>query len=637
MQSLRNKQIREVLDEDMNVNRRVFDREKEQVRVFQENILPKKTRDMEAEIGVDKLIENINKILENKLSSLEYLLSKITGTSDIGDAEGRRSYNAIISNGDFITAFNQLVRVYTTQGISRNSQEIIKVKFQEIKPNIDAIIYGIEELVQYLFESGKSDKEIFQLVRSQAVYDIVKGQLYRGASYKIIEQGDIEVSIKEVLAELSEIQRAELHDISGRDITEKSLLKLPIEIGDDEERIKQLEAEMGFKLPRERRGELQELGRKEKEQAFSTFGNMGKSVVAMERQEFDDYMTDARMRADALINDSKAIKRELRRVAVEQKMLLAQKEQLLLGQRQFGEVDEKGNEIEIADPLVDELAQNNARQTGLMQNLVANEQETQSLKDDVEQNKLIFEEKLRKGMNDQGELPLRKKKVKSLVPEPEPEPADEKAEAPPSASSSALPLIDYYTRDYLESLPSTRLRIVAAKYNYTPHRNTDDEKIVREILKRQPFVPKERRKYVGEGMGSRRGMGRQDQENEDDEDYLRIGNGKIGNSKNAGFRGGNFSHYGIDDEDERNCRIMCGGAYQGMIVSNPMLWRGRPQRIERPYVVERIQKSFQNRDYGNDDEDADNHLFNFTRGGARFFDDSRNDIYKIQQAMKRGY
>ncbi len=77
MQSLRDRQILEVLDEDRNINRQVFDRENEQVRVFQETILPKKTRDLEAETSVDKLVENINRIVDNKLTSLEYLLSTI--------------------------------------------------------------------------------------------------------------------------------------------------------------------------------------------------------------------------------------------------------------------------------------------------------------------------------------------------------------------------------------------------------------------------------------------------------------------------------------------------------------------------------------------------------------------------------
>ena len=140
MQSLRDRQILEVLDEDRNINRQVFDREKEQVRVSQESILPKKTRDLEAETSVDKLVENINRIVENKLTSLEYLLSKIVSTKDIGDAEGRRSYNNVVSNGDIITNYNQLIRVYTVEGISRASQELIKVKLQDIKPNIDAIL-----------------------------------------------------------------------------------------------------------------------------------------------------------------------------------------------------------------------------------------------------------------------------------------------------------------------------------------------------------------------------------------------------------------------------------------------------------------------------------------------------------------
>lgn len=613
MQSLRNRQIREVLDEDMNINRRVFDREKEQVKVFGEVLLPKKTRDIEAETSVDKLIESINKILENKLTSLEYLLSKITGTSDIGDAEGRRSYNSIVSNGDFITAFNQLVRVYTTQGISRNSQEIIKVKFQEIKPNIDAIIYGIEELVQYLFESGKSDKEIFQLVRSQAVYQIVKDQLYRGASYKIIEQGDIEVSIKEVLSELSEIQRAELKDISGRDITERSLLKLPIEIGEDEDRIKALEAEMGFKLPGDRKGELAELGRREKEQAFSMFGEIGKSAVAMNKPEFDAFLQDARMRADTLIARSKDLKRGIREAQGVKRTLIAQQQQLILGQLNlYGDPAEMNDEVEI--PLADDINAKTEEITRLRQELDANTQAEADLKTEVEHAKQVYERRLEEELYSRGELPLRKKKVKSLIPEDELVPApevDEKAEAVPALPASAKK--PYYTKAYLDSVSESKLRLIASSFNYTPQRNTDRDTVAKGIIKRQPFVKPENRQIIGLG----RGMA----DYSSDEDNC--------------MRGGNFSHYGIDDEDERNCRVMRGGAYQGMIVSNPMLWRGRPQRVERPYHYSRVKKEHMNRDYGHDDDD-DFAMYNFTRGGS-MYDDRRNDIYHIQRHLKRGY
>ena len=578
MQSLRDRQIREILDEDKIINQRVFDREKEQVRVFDEVVLPKKTRDIDAEIGVDKLIESINKILENKISSLEYLLSKITSTKDIGDAEGRRSYNNIISNGDFITAFNQLVRIYTTVGISRNSQEIIKVKFQEIKPNIDAIIYGIEELVQYLFESGKSDKEIFQLIRSQAVYQIVKDQLYRSSSYKIIEQGDIQVSIREVLSELSEVQRMELRDISEGEFTERSLLKLPIEIGKDEERIRQLEEEMGFRLPEGTRSQLSELGRAEKEQAISIFGNIREDVSTMNRQEQERYMQEERQRKDVLVREGRRLKSGLMKASKELRTLKAQQNQLIQGQPQFrGDEKEEDDDVEI--PLAGDIKAKQDDINAINVLIRKNSEAQQSLQDEIDRNNELYEENLEDNLQSevfrrlQEELPLRKKRVKNLKEqEQEPEDAEEK-EAP----APAEPKKKWYTKAYLNGLKESQLRAIASTFNYTPRSDTPLRVIINRIIDLQPPVPERNRIIVGMGYSGGDAFSATNQVYNDIQGFF---------NKLAG---------------------------KGL-KQNPMTWRGLSNR--REYMP----------DYGYEGYDYDN-----------MYDDRRNDIYHIQQQLKRGY
>jgi len=611
MQSLRNRQIREIMDEEMNINRRVFDREKEQVRVFDEVILPKKTRDVDAEIGVDKLIENINKILENKLTSLEYLLSKITSTQDIGDAEGRRSYNNIISNGDFITSYNSLIRIYTTAGISRNSQEIIKVKFQEIKPNIDAIIYGIEELVQYLFESGKSDKEIFQLIRSQAVYQVVKNQLYRSSSYKIIEQGDIAVSIKEVLAELSEVQREELRDISERDITERSLLKLPFELGKDEERIKQLEAEMGFRLPEQQRSELSELGRSEKEQAYSMFGDLGKTISSLSRQEQDENIRQQEQRKDILIKRQKDLISGIRTAENEKLRLEAQQRQLVQGQPEFKD-DEKKENDNVEVPLAGEIIEKQEQIDALRKNLKENKQALSDLKEEIRQNKALFEQAIdRRSLHplenllqeqfteNIGKLPLRRKKVKSLIVEPEveeeEEEVDEKEEASPAqpAPLSQEPKKKWYTKAYLNGLRESQLRAIASTINYTPRSGTAIKTIINRIIELQPFVKPENRIVVG-----------------------------MGYSGGAMSLADTFKQFGENMKGQYNMVK----STLGLGRQNPMSWRGLPYR--RDYMPDYGLEGdgYERNDYGYNDRRMDS-----------MYDDRRNDIYHIQQQLKRGY
>lgn len=333
MQTLRDRQIREVLDEDLNINRRVNDLTREKVRLSDETVAPKKTRDLEIEVSVDKLIENLNKILETKITALDYLLSRITrGEGEIGDAEGRRAFNFIVNNGDFITSYNQLIRLYTQPGLSRASSEMIRTKFQELKANIDAILYGFSEAIQYLFDVNRPSKDIFQMVRSQAIYDFVNQALYRGSSYKIIEQGDIAVSIQNVLAELSEVQRRALQDLKNReDPRETSLLNLPIETGADEARIKALEAEIGFRLPENLKGKLGRTGYKTIE---SEYGRLQGDIVAKSKKELDDYISDRRVEKASLEEKNKKLIREMTDIsreisAIDRRIAIRPKRELL--------------------------------------------------------------------------------------------------------------------------------------------------------------------------------------------------------------------------------------------------------------------------------------------------------------------
>lgn len=309
MQSLRDRQIREVLDEDLNINRRVNAITREKVKLSDETVTPRKTRDIEVEVSVDKVIESLNKILETKITALDYLLARITrGDGDIGDAEGRRAFTTIVNNGDFISPYNQLIRLYSDASLSRASKELIKTKFQELKSNIDAILYGLSESIQYLFQQGQASRDIFQLVRSQAVYEFVNNALYQGNLFKIIEQGDISTSVSRVLAGLSEIQREALKLLSVGDLREQSLLKLPIQTGEDKARLEALEDEIGFKFPDNLRGTL---GEKDYETIQSEYGQLMGDITAMDREQLDTWISDIRTEDASLQKLEQFLRRKL--------------------------------------------------------------------------------------------------------------------------------------------------------------------------------------------------------------------------------------------------------------------------------------------------------------------------------------
>ena len=268
------------------------------------------------------------------------------------------------------------------------------------------------------------------------------------------------------------MQRAELRDISGRDITEKSLLKLPIEIGDDEARIQQLEAELGFNLPR---GATSEFAPKEKEQAFSMFGDLGKEMIVRNRQEFDQAVRQLSEQRDTLQNNIKRVSADFRREKRDLARVMAQREQLLQGQPNYRQDDDlKDADFEAEVPLSEDIVERQKRIKEL-QNLIGNLQ--QNLLDTIEQLQTIkqnfeveLKEKLDKGIARQLgeiELPLKKKGVRSLVPE--------------NAEFNLEGAVDV---ERLSKMSDSELRTVAFNLNYTPLTKTKKETIIATILRK---------------------------------------------------------------------------------------------------------------------------------------------------------
>lgn len=507
MSSLRDRQIREVLDEDKNIDRRVFDIAKDQVRLWDESILPKKTRDMEAEMSVDKLIEVINKTIERKVVSLEALLSGITSK----DRLDQRAYESVVDNGDIITAYNQLVRILMTTGISRTSQELIKVKFQEMKPNIDAVMYGLDELIRYLFQSGKSSKEIFQLVRSQAVYNVIDKQLYRGSSYRPIEQGDLTVSIREMISKLSEVQRAKLEQISQQDVGERSLLKFPVEQQNEEVKIRALEAELGVPLPRKL---LAEYGGEEKEQAVSEFAGFNREALVKTEQDYARQLQYYEQQKKTREDQIKQEKRDVRAIYRQKQGLEAQSEQLLRSQRYFDVDDDKDDQDVVREvPLAQDiarLAQLIKKKISTINRLEAEViQNVQDIKD-FKANTEIYKKDIMEQMGTVGlkgtVSKARKRTVKEEVPEeksgkvPEEEEVIVEEELAPLSSATSGARMPYFSRQFLNERPINELLAIASDiYNYRPRASTSREKIIKTIEQRQNKIRPDLRDMIGFG------------------------------------------------------------------------------------------------------------------------------------------
>lgn len=253
MESLRNKQIREVLDIWKNIYSQTFDREKKQVASFQEEVAPRKSRDTDVEVNVEKQIELVTKIIGDKMASLEALIDFFATQKEVGKDAGRRSFISATSVGDFLAGWNQLMRLYKTNGLARTSQELIKVKLQDLTTNLDAMNYGYSKLIDYIFERRTSiEKDIIPILQAWSVFRCAQTQQKTGV-YKLIEPIDLDSSFKDILAEQSIERRSFLQSIirdKGMTITRQVLRQVPMFQGDESKRVKAVEDELGVRLDR---------------------------------------------------------------------------------------------------------------------------------------------------------------------------------------------------------------------------------------------------------------------------------------------------------------------------------------------------------------------------------------------------
>ena len=159
MDTIRAKQAMEIIDVFKNVRSQVSNLDKRSVNVSTQSRLPKVQRDISAEVNVDKSIELMNKTLESKLGALEFVVQNLEQGSSLRElsrAENRQiltqSFQNTNNTGDLIPLWNGIVRQFKQRGVSVETQEIIRQKVLELEPNLEAMIYGINETIEYIFQ-----------------------------------------------------------------------------------------------------------------------------------------------------------------------------------------------------------------------------------------------------------------------------------------------------------------------------------------------------------------------------------------------------------------------------------------------------------------------------------------------------
>lgn len=257
MTDIRQKQNLEILDVFKNVQRQVMDRQNKQIAVMPQTNAPKQQRDLDSEINSDKTVEQLNKVLETKLGALEGLVQVLPEKRSVyiksqsAFANFAKFFTEATNIGDVLVLWNQIARYFSVQGLARESQEAIKVGLQQLTPNVEAMKYGLKKSSSAMIANGEQSfvPYIMNAMRSLSVYDIISAQLNAGEC-TIISNDELQSEYKNTFQSLTQNEIDWLKYYAPRGTLSGNIRNIPdFDRQDAKGRLRQIENELGIKLP----------------------------------------------------------------------------------------------------------------------------------------------------------------------------------------------------------------------------------------------------------------------------------------------------------------------------------------------------------------------------------------------------
>jgi hypothetical protein len=190
------KQIREYLDEDKNIYKNVFEREKEQVATMQQNVIPKNTDiSQDTNLIIEKTTESFTKKLEEINNALIILISGWTG----GTTPGTEKYKDVLETYDPIIYYNSMMRAIVNPSLQQTVKTLLENKIMKSLPFLDSLIHNYNVIISKIL-----DKEILrgvgaklgivnllpQLVSALSLYKLMENNI-NNRNYKIIDIDDV--------------------------------------------------------------------------------------------------------------------------------------------------------------------------------------------------------------------------------------------------------------------------------------------------------------------------------------------------------------------------------------------------------------------------------------------------------------
>lgn len=245
---LRNRQVREILDEDINIYKQVIDRQFKSVEAYDEIVSEKKERDLEAEVSIEKIILQLQLKLQREVQQAEYLLSASEQRWD--ERKNDKDIDNLYSHtGEILTLYNTAMRLYLKAGLSKDSQESIKIKLLQLNQPLNASLQALESVIDFMFSNGYVDNKLFWIFNTKSILETIKNQI-NGTRFKIIDNSDIMATFKNLAGLQSQERIRILKDLMNTTTPLKirTFFNYPLDDYDLMDKVQQLESEMGVDM-----------------------------------------------------------------------------------------------------------------------------------------------------------------------------------------------------------------------------------------------------------------------------------------------------------------------------------------------------------------------------------------------------
>jgi len=186
MQSLRQRQISEIVNQDLNINKRVVEALNKQVATFNETVTPPTT---DQALNTDKLLNLIDNFNQSAMDSI----AEIQSTHDIGwyttHGINYEKFNAIMRLRMFVIKNNY------------NSKNLINQQMQTMIPVVNSFIIGLNNRIEESISEDIKESDLARFYSVLAIAETARASLVNG-SYRPIELTDVDTTFNKIVQNL---------------------------------------------------------------------------------------------------------------------------------------------------------------------------------------------------------------------------------------------------------------------------------------------------------------------------------------------------------------------------------------------------------------------------------------------------